>query len=78
MKRGDIVRLSQEGLDWIYGAKPAWRDRAKGHRYIYWGYPRSEFERKDGIIRLKRLTSYSFLTFHKSFLQLADEKEEGK
>jgi len=78
MKRGDIVRLSQEGLDWIYGSKSAWQDRARDYRYVFWGYPRNKWEREHGIIRVKRLISYSFLTFHKSFLQLADEKEGEK
>jgi len=77
MKKGAIVKLSQEGLDWIYGNKPAWRERAKDYRYEFAGYPRNKFERERGIIRVKRLTSYSFLTFHKSFLEPANsEKEE--
>ena len=71
MEKGTIVKLSQEGLDWIYGNKPAWRERAKNYRYMFSGYPKSEFERKHGIVRVKRLTSYSFLTFHESFLEPA-------
>lgn len=76
MNRGDIIKLSQAGLDWIYGSKPAWGDRAKDYRYEFWGYPRNEFERKHGIVRVKRLTSYSFLTFHKSFIELVKKKPD--
>lgn len=71
MKRGTLVKLSQKGLEWIY-KNIAWRDRARGYRYIFWGYPRDEFERKNGIVRVKRTTSHSFLTFHKDFLEVAN------
>lgn len=70
MNKGDIVKLSQEGLSWIY-SNPTWRDRARDYRYEFWGYPRNKFEREHGIVRVKRLTSYSFLTFHKFFIELA-------
>ena len=71
MEKGTIVKLSQEGLDWIYKNSPARRERAKGYRYEFYGYPKNKFERKHGIVRVKRLTSYSFLTFHESFLEPA-------
>lgn len=74
MKKGDIVKLSKEGLNWIYGSRPAWKDRARDYRYIFWGYPHNKFEREHGIVRVKRQTSYSFLTFHKSFIELAQNE----
>jgi len=74
MKRGDVVKLSEGGLDWIYGDKPAWRERATGCRYIFWGYPRNKFEKEHGIVSVKRQTSNSFLPFHKDFIELAGDR----
>ena len=73
MKKGDIVKLSQAGLDWIYKGNPAWRERAETYRYMFWGYPRDEAEKRHGIVTVKRLTSHSFLSFHKRFLELAED-----
>lgn len=77
MNKGDIVKLSQRGLDYIYGNSPVWRDRAKDYRYIFWGYPHNKFEREHGIVSVKRQTSYSFLTFHKDFIELAQANDSN-
>jgi len=71
MQKGTIVKLSQEGLEWLYKNSPARKERAKTYRYEFHGYPRNKSEREYGIVRVKRLTSYSFLTLHESFLEVA-------
>lgn len=67
MKRGDIVKLSQKGLDWIYKYNEKGRKRAEQWRFEYRG-PAMYDPDCVTVVRLPKMYSQ---IYHRSFIELA-------
>ena len=66
MKIGTIVKLSEAGLDYLYADAPRKiREKAEKLRYEYRGHSKQY----DDVVIVKRLTSNSWLNFHKTFIK---------
>jgi hypothetical protein len=64
MEKGDIVKLSQAGLDYIYPVHNWRRSSAEKRR---WSFCKIT---KDGSASVRRLTSHSYWYFHPSFIEV--------
>jgi len=69
LKRGDILKLSKEGLDYLYGYKPNKREQAKEYRFEY----RCPSRNTDACISVRKIGAsyYTYQSYHKSFLESA-------
>lgn len=66
--RGDILKLSEEGLDWLYKYDPKGRERASQWRFEYRCRNRRDSECLT-VIKIGNKGYYQ--TYHKSFLEKA-------
>ncbi len=65
-KRGDILKLSEEGLDWLYNYRPEGREGASQWRFEYRCQSRKDI---DCLSVIKVGTKRYYRTYHKSFLE---------
>ncbi len=67
MKKGDILQLSAEGLDWLSGGIVKERERLRTLRFEF----RGESSRDPSCFTVKRLSKKPYYqTYHKTFLEL--------
>lgn len=66
-ERGAILKLSQEGLDHIYGYNPKGREKASRRRFEYRYYS----QRYPDCLSVKKLPERYYRTYHKTFLERA-------
>jgi len=67
-QKGDILRLSKQGLDWMFEAKPKQREKASKWRFQFRCYS-GHFSDCITVIKVGTVCSYSL--YHESFLELA-------
>jgi len=65
MKKGTLVKLSQEGLDYLFPVQNHFRERAAKKRFLYCGPDKKDLD----VVRVKRLTSASYAYYHKRFIE---------
>jgi len=71
MKRGDVLKLSQEGLEWIAGGRGSTRARLMTLRFTYLHRNKRYIE----SISVKRIGSKNrYESYHFSFLELEEKK----
>jgi len=68
VKTGTIVKISQVGLDHLYPVHDSLRKKAEGKRFKYCGVDRNDLD----VVRVKRLTSDSYLFYHETFIEPAN------
>lgn len=68
MKIGTIVKISQVGLDHLFPVHNHLRKKAEGKRFEYRGIDRNDAD----VVRVKRLTSDSYIYYHKTFMESAN------
>ena len=72
MQRGDILKLSKEGLDHIYKYNEKGRERAKQWRFEYSCRTRRDLD----CVSVKKLPKGYYRSYQKSFLEKV--KDESK
>ena len=66
-KKGDILKLSKEGLDHLYRHNPNEREQAKKWRFEY----RCPSRNADDCISVVKIGTHNYQSYHKSFLEIA-------
>jgi len=71
MKKGDVLKLSKEGLDWISVGREGTRARLSTLRFLYIHRGKKYIE----SISVKRIGSKNrYESYHFSFLELEEKK----
>lgn len=68
LKKGDILKLSEEGLDWFYKYNPKGREGASQWRFEY----RSRSRKASECLSVIKVGTGYYQTYHKSFLAKVD------
>ena len=71
-KRGDILKFSNKGLDWLYGDRDT-REQAKTKRFEY----RCVARKFSDCISVKPEGKEYYLIYFKTFLERASDKGQG-
>ena len=71
LKKGDLVRFSKVGLNYLYPVYNSKRERAKKRRFIFQNYT-GYYGGGPGVCRVKRMTSDSYIYFAVRFLEPAN------
>ncbi len=66
-KKGDTLKLSEEGLNWIYSYNPKGRVRASQWRFEY----RCQTRRDVDCISVLKLPQRYYHSYHNTFLERA-------
>ena len=67
--QGQILKFSEEGLDWLYAVEDGRRERAKKRRFEY-----RCITRNDSNCLTVRLLTGSYQTYHNSFLEAVESE----